>query len=225
MNPLRILLFALLTAGAILAQSPSETAAPPAASGARAAASDERNLLVNENFENGTDGWEFIAFQKEGTQAEASPSPVAASGSAAPKAEADKSPSEIFAKAAPIPSKNHAESPEITGVLQPKMLRVAGTIDGSGRIVFTRYSVIYEHKHWSRPTNMTFDGEPWDLLRTPESWGKLGEQLDLTKAWIVKRSGRDVIALEHTADGFDLYLCDSPNGAAFYEVIIAIPRR
>ena len=122
-------------------------------------------------------------------------------------------------------SKNNSESSENAAILQPKMLRIAGNIDGSGRIVFTRHSVIYEHKHWDPPTDVTFDGEPWDLARTPESWDSLGGTLDLTKAWIVKRSGRDVIALEHTADGFDLYLCDSPNGADFYEVTIAIPRR
>ena len=28
-----------------------------------------------------------------------------------------------------------------------------------------------------------------------------------------------------TADGFDLYLCDSPNGAADYAITLAIPRR
>jgi hypothetical protein len=33
-----------------------------------------------------------------------------------------------------------------------------------------------------------------------------------------------VIALEQTKDGFDLYICDSPNGAADYEVTIEIPR-
>ena len=37
--------------------------------------------------------------------------------------------------------------------------------------------------------------------------------------------GRDVIALEHTPDGFDLYLSDSPNSGAEYDVTIAIPRR
>jgi len=91
-------------------------------------------------------------------------------------------------------SKNNSESSDNAASLQPKMLRIAGNIDGSGRIVFTRHSVIYEHKHWDPPTDVTFDGEPWDLARTPESWDSLGGTLDLTKAWIVKRSGRDVIA-------------------------------
>ncbi len=73
---------------------------------------------------------------------------------------------------------------------------------------------------------MVFGGELWlDLTRTPPIWLETAAHLDLTKAWIVKRQGRDVIALEQTPDGFDLYLCDSPNGAADYEVVIAIPRR
>ena len=109
---------------------------------------------------------------------------------------------------------------------QPKLLRITATVDGSGKIVFTRQAVRYEHKQWGQPTNVSFGGEPWlDLTRTPPTWLEAAAHLDLTKAWIVKRKGRDVIALEQTPDGFDLYLCDSPNGAADYEVVIAIPRR
>ena len=109
---------------------------------------------------------------------------------------------------------------------QPKLLHISATVDGSGKIVFTRQSVRYEHKQWGRPINVFFGEEPWlDLGRTPPVWLEAAGHLDLTKAWIVKREGRDVIALEQTADGFDLYLCDSPNGAAKYEVLIAIPRR
>ena len=108
---------------------------------------------------------------------------------------------------------------------QPKLLRITATIDGSGRIIFTRDGVRYEHKHWDRPENVVFDGEPWpNLSRTPAAWAEVARHLDLSKAWIVKRKGRDVIALEHTPVGFDLYLCDSPNGAAEYEVLLAIPR-
>ena len=109
---------------------------------------------------------------------------------------------------------------------QPKLLRISATIDGSGRIIFTRQAARYEHKNWALPTAMMFDGEPWtNLSQTPPAWRDVVDNLDLTKAWIVKRKGRDVIALEHTPDGFDLYLSDSPNNAADYEVTIAIPRR
>lgn len=109
---------------------------------------------------------------------------------------------------------------------QPKLLHISARVDGSGRIIFTRKSVRYVHKHWRRPNHVLFDGEPWTKLdRTPVPWSDFGDRLDLSKAWIVKRNGRDVIALEHTPDGFDLYLSDSPNGGADYAVTIAIPRR
>ncbi|QDV58876.1 hypothetical protein Mal33_49010 [Rosistilla oblonga] len=109
---------------------------------------------------------------------------------------------------------------------QPKLLRISGRFDGSGRIRFTRRVVRYEHKSWQPPSRVLFDGEPWTKLdRTPAPWRDFGARLDLSKAWIVKRKGRDVIALEHTPDGFDLYVCDSPNGSDDYSVMLAIPRR
>ncbi|MEM8884358.1 MAG: hypothetical protein AAGD14_09830 [Planctomycetota bacterium] len=109
---------------------------------------------------------------------------------------------------------------------QPKLLRIEGRIDGSGRIVFTRTRAQYEHKHWARPSVMSFDGEPWnDVGKTPPAWTEIAAGLDLARAWVVERTGRDVIVLEQTADGFDLYLCDSPNGWGPYSITIAIPRR
>jgi hypothetical protein len=117
------------------------------------------------------------------------------------------------------------DAPSTDRAAQPKLLRISATVDGSGRMIFTRDSLTYAHLHWSPPTNVVIDGEDWsDLDTTPPAWADIAEHLDLTKAWIVKRSGRDVIALEHTPDGFDLYLSDSPNGRADYEVIIALPR-
>ena len=109
---------------------------------------------------------------------------------------------------------------------QPKLLRISARCDGSGRIVFTRDKVHYEHRHWAPLHQVLFDGEPWtNLKHTPVAWTDYGAELDLTRARVVSRKGRDVIALERTADGFDLYLSDSPNGAADYSVTIAIPRR
>ena len=109
---------------------------------------------------------------------------------------------------------------------QPKLIQIRGTIDGSGKIACTRETVRYIHKQWQSPTNLVFGGEPWaDLDQTPKMWPELARSLDLTRAWVVQREGRDTIALEQTPDGFDLYLCDSPNGSAPYEVTIAIPRR
>jgi hypothetical protein len=109
---------------------------------------------------------------------------------------------------------------------RPKLLHIAATVDGSGRIVFTRGTVHYEHRYWAEPTDMTFDGTPWDdLSETPNAWRQIAANYDLSKARIVRRDGRDMIALETTPEGFDLYLCDSPNGSDHYEVTISIPPR
>lgn len=105
-------------------------------------------------------------------------------------------------------------------------IRISANVDGSGRFIFTPEDVRYEHKFWSPPSDVAFNGEPWtDLDQSPPGWRDLGRQLDLSRAQIVERRGRDVIALEQTENGFDLYLCDSPNGSEEYGVTIAIPRR
>jgi len=105
-----------------------------------------------------------------------------------------------------------------------KLLRITANVDGSGRIIFTGRGAHYENKNWSAPTDVTINDQAWeDLDKTPKLWRHFVKGLDLSRAWIVERHGRDVIALEQTAKGFDLYLCDSPNGAADYSVTIAIP--
>jgi hypothetical protein len=107
-----------------------------------------------------------------------------------------------------------------------ELIRISADVDGSDRFIFTPRSIRHEHKEWSNPTNVQFNGEPWsNLTRSPPGWRNLNHNLDLSRAMIVQRKGRDVIALEHTAKGFDLYLSDSPNGSAHYEVTIAVPRR
>jgi hypothetical protein len=128
------------------------------------------------------------------------------------------------------PSKPNASEPapptEKAVEAHPKLLRITASVDGSERFIFTKDGVHYEHRFWGEPKDVTFDGEPWiDLENTPAGWKNLSAHLDLTKARITERKGRDVVALEQTADGFDLYLCDSPNGYDNYEVTIAIPGR
>jgi len=108
----------------------------------------------------------------------------------------------------------------------PKSLRISAHVDGSGRFVFTPGSVIYEHLSWGPPKEVTFDDKPWaNLANSPSGWAAIASRLDLRKARVVQRKGRDVIALEHTPTGFDLYVADAPNGAADYEVTVSIPRR
>lgn len=109
---------------------------------------------------------------------------------------------------------------------EDKLLKFTGTVDGSGRIIFTPDSARYEHKFWTPPWNVTLNGVAWsDLDQNPPGWTDLRGELDLQRAHITERTGRDVIALEPTADGFDLYLSDTPNGADNYTATIAIPWR
>ena len=104
-------------------------------------------------------------------------------------------------------------------------LTISGTIDGSEKFTFTQDSVKWVHLHWSEPDDMTFKGKPWNNPRkTPAQWTEFAS-LDLPHATIVKRKGRDLVALEPTPDGFILYFDDAPNGAANYSVTIAIPKK
>ena len=122
----------------------------------------------------------------------------------------------------PVVSLSQMESGTLTTSL--KLLRISAMLDGSCRISFTHQGVRYEHKSWVKPTDVMFDGEPWkDLDQTPPVWEQYGAKLDLSRAYIAERKGRDVIALETTPDGFDLYLADAPQGAAPYSVAIMIP--
>ena len=105
-------------------------------------------------------------------------------------------------------------------------ITISATIDGSERFIFTPDMAYDEHGRWGQPQNVLFNGEAWtDLSQPPAGWPDLAKQLDLARASIVIRKGRDVIALEPTPDGFDLYFADTQMGAGQYEVSISIPRK
>jgi hypothetical protein len=113
-----------------------------------------------------------------------------------------------------------------SGIAEAKIVKLTAEVDGSGFFEFTPVSARYHHLNWQPPTAVTLDGEPWtELDQTPPAWTDNGRQLDLSRAQIVERKGRDVVALEKTEAGFDLYFCDSPGGADPYKVTIAIPWR
>jgi len=106
------------------------------------------------------------------------------------------------------------------------IVTLTALIDGSDRFVFTRDGLHDEHGRWASPANVFFNGEPWDdLSQTPLAWLALAPQLDLSRARISSREGRDMIALERTADGFDIVFADTQMGAANYSVSISVPRK
>lgn len=105
-------------------------------------------------------------------------------------------------------------------------LTLSAEIDGSDRFIFTRDNVWNVHGRWQAPKHIRFNGQPWiDVFIAPEGWTELAAKLDLSKVALTTRKGRDVIALEHTADGFDLYFVDSQMGSAIYEAVITIPEK
>ena len=105
-------------------------------------------------------------------------------------------------------------------------LTLSATVDGSERFIFTRDNVWDDHGRWQPPKDVLFNGAAWlDLGQAPDDWTEFAAKLDLTKAHIVTRSGRDIVALESTAEGFDLYFADTQMGAAKYAVTISIPRK
>ena len=105
-------------------------------------------------------------------------------------------------------------------------ITLSAIIDGSDRFIFAPDTAYNEHSRWKPPQNVLFNGQPWeDLSQPPAGWPELARNLDLSKAKIVARKGRDVIALVPAPEGFDLYFADTPMGSGAYEVTISIPQK
>jgi hypothetical protein len=105
-------------------------------------------------------------------------------------------------------------------------ITISATVDGSERFIFTTNDVRNEHGQWQPPRNVMFNEEPWiDLNQSPPGWAELAAQLDLPRGNIIGRTGRDIITLETTAEGFDVYFADTQMGAGKYAVTISIPRK
>jgi hypothetical protein len=117
-------------------------------------------------------------------------------------------------------------SPATKGSQDAVTVTLSATIDGSDRFIFTRDNVWNEHGRWQPPQKVLFNGEPWeDLSLAPPGWAELAGDLDLRRAGLLTREGRDIIALEATAEGFDVLFADTPMGAATYSATISIPRK
>jgi hypothetical protein len=106
-------------------------------------------------------------------------------------------------------------------------ITLSATLDGSGRFMFTSGSLRYEHFHWAPPQNVRIDGQAWnDLDKTPPRWLDVASRVSLQTVRILERSGRDLICVEPTANGFDVYVADSPNDRAEYSITLGFyPKR
>lgn len=111
-------------------------------------------------------------------------------------------------------------------LLPPVEITLSAMVDGSDRFVFAGENLWNEHLRWQAPRDVRFNGQPWtDLAVAPPGWPEQARELDLAKARVLNRTGRDVITLEPTPDGFDVYFADTQMGSATYSVTISIPRK
>jgi hypothetical protein len=109
----------------------------------------------------------------------------------------------------------------------PVTLVFEGMIDGSDRIVITDAGARWENVHWGAPAGVVkMNGFSWEPRSQPflPNEGQepfLPHDVDLSRARLVSRSGRDYCGIEPGVDGLVLRFVDSPNGAAPYRMVIA----
>jgi concanavalin A-like lectin/glucanase superfamily protein len=102
-----------------------------------------------------------------------------------------------------------------------------GPIDGSDRVVITQKEARWENVFWGtwRET-VTLNGVPWKPRENPVLPNSgatrfLPPGVDLTKARLVERSGRDHASIEVEGGRLVLRFVDSPNGIDRYRVVVA----
>jgi hypothetical protein len=110
---------------------------------------------------------------------------------------------------------------------QRATLTFEGPIDGSDRILITRAGARWENVHWGAPQGVVrLNGIAWEprmrpVLTNDGETRFLPDSVDLYRARLVSRSGRDFAGIEPGPDGLVLRFVDSPNGPAPYTLIIA----
>lgn len=98
-----------------------------------------------------------------------------------------------------------------------------GIVDGSDRIVLNHQGAFWEHVNWDWPAGeVSVNDTKWNpreknYLTTTGAVAFLPETFSLATARLEIMAGRDVVALERTAQALIIYLNDTPTGAAAYE--------
>ncbi len=102
-----------------------------------------------------------------------------------------------------------------------------GVIDGSDRVVITATEARWENVYWGTyDVEVTLNGVKWRPARQrvlPNSGATrfLPPGVDLAKAQIVSRAGRDHAAIETAPGRLTLRFVDSPNGVDRYGLVVA----
>lgn len=118
------------------------------------------------------------------------------------------------------------EGPHATRPSAPpkRTVVIKANIDGSDELYVTARGLIWNHKLWDWPSDVTINGRSWDP-HDPMPLEQLGINLtavDLSaeRVTVTHREARDTLAVEANDDGLVVYFCDSPGGADAYSVTL-----
>jgi hypothetical protein len=102
-----------------------------------------------------------------------------------------------------------------------------GPIDGSDRVVISATEAKWENVHWGTwREDVTLNGVVWNprknpVLKNDGAMRFLPPGVDLTKARVVERSGRDFAGIEIEGKKLVLRFVDSVNGIGHYRLVVA----
>jgi len=106
----------------------------------------------------------------------------------------------------------------------PVKLDVVATIDGSDCLTIDSTGAHWRQMVGGPPSDITLNGKPMDpgAKLALSDVGLAG--VDLTSASVISRTGRDIVAMEKTGQGLDIYFADTPGGSDRYEINIQFAR-
>ena len=108
-------------------------------------------------------------------------------------------------------------------------LRVRARIDGSDECVITREGAVWHHRSWEWPPSVDVNDIKWvpveqRMLRNAGETRFL-PPVDFSRARVVSRSGRGVVACETSPDRLHLFFADADGGSDVHEITIELPAR
>ncbi|MEO6435980.1 MAG: hypothetical protein ABIP55_09490 [Tepidisphaeraceae bacterium] len=119
------------------------------------------------------------------------------------------------------------EPPAATTKPAAKRLEISASIDGSDELHITAKGFRWVHKHWGWPGDIRLNGDQWDPQGDTEplplrhsGTGLLAADLRAENVTVLKRTGRDTVAVEANDDGIIIYFADSLAGGDTYGVTL-----
>ena len=120
-----------------------------------------------------------------------------------------------------------ARKPEMTNDVR---LRIQASVDGTDEVWIWQNGVRWKHLEWQPPTEVTLDGVPWHVAKTPDLPLRraLAPGFNLQRATMTKSAGRGWVHLEYRPRAFrPEALCldfeDHAPGADKYEAVVQVP--